>query len=109
MIIQFGGKVLTVMFLKKVQTGSATVGQKIAEQKVHILTQDLQLLLVSALVFLLNLNLLKVFPFQLSYSAEEEQKQLRSYTSHSTGSTVYLLVLQWHLKQQLLQQAQLVL
>ena len=106
----YGGKVLIRTHLQTQLTGRVTLGTvRQAKKRAHIQTQDLQLLLLTALAFHLNLKIQTVFLFQHSYSAAAVQSLLRLYISQRTGITVYSQVQLWVLKQLLLQQVKLVL
>ena len=86
----FGGKVLIRTHLQTQLTGRVTLGTvRQAKKRAHIQTQDLQLLLLTALAFHLNLKIQTVFLFQHSYSAAAVQSLLRLYISQRAGITVY--------------------
>ena len=106
---QYGGKVMTTKLLHTAQNGRVKNGHLIQKKKLLILTQDLQLLLVSAHAFHLNGKILQVYLSVLLSSVADVLRLLHWYISHLTGTMVYSLAQQWLLKQQLLQQVQLVL
>ncbi len=87
---QFGGKVLTRTHLQTQLTGRVILGTvRQAKKRALIQTQDLQLLLLTALAFHLNLRTLTVFLFQHSYSVAVVLSSLHLYISQRAGTTVY--------------------